>query len=116
MCFPHVRPEVFASELIEWTEALLERHVFLKKIVICELFIRDKPRFVDAQTDEIRRRVANQMLKDMAEVQRDMIFWRHLRLMHSPLNILGVDGVHLSSLGTKKFYRSMRLAILHAIR
>ena len=84
--------------------------------MICELFIRRKPRFIDAQTYEIRRVIVNRMLKNMLEVQDNMVFWRHLRLMQSPMDILDKDGVHLSALGTKKFYRSLRLALLHAIR
>jgi hypothetical protein len=58
---------------MEWMEALLEQHVFLKLILICELFIRGKPTFVYAKTYEIRRRVANQMLKALLQVQKDMI-------------------------------------------
>ena len=116
LCSPCIRPEVFTCELIEWFKSLQEQFIFLKNVVICELFIRRKPRFIDAQTYEIRRVIVNRMLKNMLEVQDNMVFWRHLRLMQSPMDILDKDGVHLSALGTKKFYRSLRLALLHAIR
>ena len=33
------------------------------------------------------------MLQNMLEVQDSMVFWRHLRLMQSPLDILDKDGV-----------------------
>ena len=116
LCSPGIRPEVFTCELIKWIQSLQEQFIFLKNVVICELFIRRKPRFIDAQTYEIRRVIVNRMLKNMLEIQDNMVFWRHLRLMQSPLDILDKDGVYLSALGTKKFYRSLRLALLHAIR
>lgn len=56
------------------------------------------------------------MLKAILDAEEKTTFWRHLRLINSPLDVLDKDGVHLTTLGTKKFYRSLRLALLHAIR
>ena len=53
LCSPGIRPEVFSCELIEWIKSLQEQFIFLKNVVISELFIRRKPRFIDAQTYEI---------------------------------------------------------------
>ncbi|XP_062613677.1 uncharacterized protein LOC134275411 [Saccostrea cucullata] len=116
MSMTAVRPEVFACRLIEWVSSLTSRFCFIKNIVVCELFIRAKPRQVSVEMYESKRRIVNQMLKDMLEDYPNLTFWRHLRLMQSPLAILCGDGVHLSVIGTKKFYRSLRLAVLHAIR
>ena len=55
------------------------------------------------------------MLSVILEDMEGKHFWKHLRLMNSPLNIIGDDGVHLTQIGTYKFYRSLRLDILHAL-
>lgn len=116
MSIKAVRPEVFACRLVDWVQSLTEQFCFIKNIVVCELFIRTKPRQVSVELYEFKRGIVNQMLKDMLEDHPNLTFWRHLRLMQSPLAILSGDGVHLSVIGTKKFYRSLRLAVLHAIR
>lgn len=116
ICSVRMKPEVFACDLIEWLEALLKQFTFLDSVFICEVFIRTRPRHIDAQTYETRRIIINQMLKDMCEVHSSIMYWKHLRLMHSPLQIISDDGVHLSRIGNKKFYRSLRLAIMHAVR
>lgn len=83
--------------------------------MVCEIFIRTRPRDVSVEIYEFKRGIVNQMLKDMLG-RPNLTFWRHLRPIQSPLDILGQDGVHLSIIGTKKFYRSLRLAVLHAIQ
>lgn len=60
--------------------------------------------------------LVNKMLKTILDAEENMTFWRHSRLMNSPLDVLDKNGVHLTTLWTKKFYRSLRLALLHAIR
>lgn len=67
---------------------------------------------------EERRKIINNMLPVLLEDINDkkIMFWRDLRLINSPLHVLGSDGVYLSAVGhKKKFYRSIRLAIMHAL-
>lgn len=116
LCIPNTRPEVFACELKEWMETSMGHHGHIKHAFICELFVRRTTRGVNVHTYESRRTIVNKMLKALIDTEENMTFWRHLRLMNSPLDVLDKDGVHLTSLGTKKFYRSLRLALLHAIR
>lgn len=104
---------MFACELTEWMQTLMGQHVHIKDVFICELFVR---RGVNVQTYENRRTIVNKMLKTILNAEENMTFWRHLRLMNSPLDVLDKDGVNLTTLGTKKFYSSLRLALLHAIR
>lgn len=89
LCFPNTRPEVFARRI---------------------------NRGVNVQTCENRRTIVIKMLKAILDAEENMTFWRHLRLMNCPLDVLDKDDVHLTTLGTKKFFRSLRLALLHAIR
>lgn len=97
-------------------QTLMGQHVHINHVFICELFVRRITRGVNVQTYENRRAIVNKMLKAILDAEENMTFWRHLRLMNSPLDILDKDGVNLTTLGTKKFYRSLRLASLHAIR
>lgn len=114
-CISNTRPEVFACELTEWMQTLMGQHVHIKHVFICELFVRWITRWDNVQIYENRRTIVNKMLKAIF-ADENMTFWRHLRLMNSPLDVLDKDGVHFTTLGTKKFYRSLRLALLHAIR
>lgn len=106
-------------------ETLMGHHGHVKHAFICELFVRRTTRGVNVHTYESRRTIVNKMLKALIDTEENMTFWRHLRLMNSPLDVLDKDGVHLTalgtkkfykSLGTKKFYKSLRLPLLHAIR
>ena len=112
---PSIGPEVFTCELIEQIKSLQEQFNHLKNVVICELFIRRKPRLLMHRLMRFAV-IVNRMLTNMLEIQDNVVFWRHLRFMQSPLDILDKDRVNLSSFGTKSFYKSLRLAILHAKR
>lgn len=116
LCIPNTRPEVFARELKEWMETLMGHHGHVKHAFICELFVRRTTRGVNVHTYESRSTIVNKMLKALIDTEENMTFWRHLRLMNSPLDVLDKDGVHLTALGTKKFYKSLRPPLLHAIR
>lgn len=116
LCIPNTRPEVFACELKEWMETLMGHHGHIKHVFICELFVRRTTRGVNVHIYESRRTIVNKMLKALIDTEENMTFWRHLRLMNSPLDVLDKDCVHLIALGTNKFYRSLRLALIHAIR
>ena len=114
ICDNDLKPEKLACNIIDLMAALQEKYA-LELIVVCELFLRYAPRNITPYQYEQKRNIVNQMLSIMLEDSRDVKFWKHLRLINSPLNINGHDGVHLSALGTKKFYRSIRLAVLHAL-
>lgn len=116
LCIPNTRPEVFACELTGWMQTLMVQHVHIKHVFICELFVCQITRGVNVQTYENRRIIVNKMLKAFLDTEENMTFWRHLRLMNSPRDVSDKDGVHLTTLGTKKFYKSLRLALLHAVR
>ena len=113
---PDTRPETVACHIVELMECLMS-YKSIKVGVVCELFIRHRPRGISPQAYEEKRLLINRMLPTFlsASDYNHMFFWKHRRLMNSPLNVLGEDGVHLSELGYKKFYRSLRLAILHAL-
>lgn len=82
LCIPNTRPEVFACEL------LMGQHVHIKHVFICELFVRRLTRGVNVQTYENRRTIVNKTLKAILDAEENMTFWRHSRLMNSPLDVL----------------------------
>lgn len=94
--------------------------------VVCDLFIRLRPRNNSPQLYEGRPKIINNMLpvllgdiNNLLTIRdinnRKIMFWRHLHMMNSPLHVLGSNGVHLSAVSHKKFYRSIILAIIHAL-
>lgn len=91
LCIPNTRPEVFACELKEWMETLMGHHGHIKHAFICELFVRRTTRGVNVHTYESRRTIVNKMLKALIDTEENMTFWRHLRLMNSPLDVFGQE-------------------------
>ena len=85
--------------------------------IMCEIFPRPNPRYMLPEHYHWNKNIVNQMLPVLLEdsLPYTSIFWRHLRLIDSPLPIFDFDGVHLSTIGLKKYYRSLRLAIMHAL-
>lgn len=62
--------------------------------VVCELFIRLRPRNISTQMYKERRKIINNMLPVLLGYinNKKIMFWRHLRLINSPLHVLGSDG------------------------
>lgn len=116
ICYSSARPEKVACSIAELTE-MLGKFESLQVGVVCELFNRLRPRNIPPQLYEERRKIIKNMLPMLLGDlnYKKILFWRHLRLMNSPLHVLGSDGVHLFAVGHKKFYRSIRLAIMHAL-
>ncbi|VDI10947.1 Hypothetical predicted protein [Mytilus galloprovincialis] len=113
LCDPSLKAETLACNIVDLMSDFQLHYSFVNKIVVCELFTRTQPWYITAEQYENKRRIVNQMLPILVDDKKH--FWKHLRLMNSPLQIFASDGVHLSALGMQKYYRSLRLAILHAI-
>jgi len=54
------------------------------------------------------------MLPVLIDAENKILYFGN-RLMNSPLQIFDRDGIHLSRIGTRKYYRRLRFAILHAL-
>lgn len=116
LCSPFAQPETIACATVDFLKRLTDLE-YVSVAVSCEIFIRTNPRDITPAEYERRRQIVNQMLPILCEDANPSttLFWKHLRLMNSPLPIFHWDGVHLSQLGYKKYYRSLRLAIMHAL-
>ena len=97
--------------------AALQNKYALDLVVTCELFPRYKTRNITPDKYEHKRKIVNHVLSVILDDKQYLKFWKHLRLINSPLKIIGRARVHLSALGTRtrKFYRSLRLAVLPAL-
>jgi len=114
ICNHHLHPETLAFQIIDFM-TMLRTNYNVSQVIICELFYRHNPRGMPADMYEQRKCMVNNILNIVLENRQQEYFWKHLHLMNSPMNILCQNGVHLSALGTIQFYRSVRMAILHAL-
>ena len=114
ICNYHLHPKTLAFQIIDFM-TMLRTNYNVSQVIVCEIVYRHNPRSMPADMYEQRRCMVNNMLRIVLENRQREHFWKHLRLMNSQMNILCHDGVHLSALGTITFYRSVRIAILHAL-
>lgn len=113
LCTPAINPETLACNAIDWMNSLCDNYQSVQMVVFCELFARTNPWYISDQVYEQRRHIVNRMMPVLVEAEDNKLyFWKHLRLMNSPLNIYDMDGVHLSPIGMKQFHRSLRLHAL----
>ncbi|MEW8544671.1 MAG: SGNH/GDSL hydrolase family protein [Candidatus Thiodiazotropha sp.] len=87
----------------------------VKVFYVCSIFTRPNPRTIPAEYYEAFRAQANALIKEHSETSDTIVFWPHKRLFHSPQYIFGEDGTHLNDYGNKKFYKSLRQAIIFSV-
>ena len=88
------------------TELINDFHV--RRIYICEIFARKKPKNISPDHYEKRRLDHIRYLTTMVEHESRIRIWRHRRIFESAQEMFLEDGIHVNSLGQKRFYRSVR--------
>ena len=73
------------------------------------------PTNISAGDYEIRRSRANDHLHRLLQHNSKVKLWKHKRIFESPLQIFDSDGTHMNAVGQKKFYKSIRQAIIFAV-
>lgn len=113
--------EVIADKLMQLAQSLVQRGVH--RVYISELPPRFRGKYIPSLEleTEIQKQLAraNSFLRVVSQDREPAIkFWAHryLNPTRSPEVIMASDGVHLSQLGQQRFYRSVRGAIIHALR
>ena len=72
---------------------------------------------LEEQSDfELARIKANKFLEVLSIEFQGIKFWKHRGFEESHYDILAHDGVHFSALGQSRFYKSLRGAILTALK
>ena len=110
----NVCPLLFASKLddfVKWLES--EYGIFYT--YICKIFTRPQPRHCSVEQYEINRANALHSLSTMIADNPGVKIWKHRKIFNSPNNLFKRDGIHLNDCGTKKFYESIKMAIILAV-
>lgn len=113
-CTSHFCPLGLASKLDDFGQWLINE-CGVKTVFICQLFSRPHPRGVTAVEFENRRTQANYYLQTLLEQSERVVYWKHKRVFQSPHNLFLVDGCHLNVIGMKKYYKSVKQAIILAV-
>ena len=111
---PQLEPLVLAKDLVDFGAYLIGSWN-VKVVYICNLFTRLSPRDISPDNYEIRRSEVNNHLLHLLECNSQVKLWKHKRIFDSPLQIFDQDGVHMNAVGQKKFYKSLRQAIIFAV-
>lgn len=107
-------PLLIANAMEEITAALLSEYN-VRYVVICEIFTR-KTSGITADLYESRRRQVMNYLSTLVESNTNIRIWKHRRIFRAQEPIFDRGGVHLNDFGQYRFYRSLRLAIMTAVR
>ena len=87
----------------------------VNKVVVCEIFPRFKFREVDFDTYlDLKDQINFGFFVEFFHSPH-VCFWRHREGLMSNHNVFHDDGVHLNLQGTKKFFRSLRGAVLNVM-
>ncbi|XP_053387049.1 uncharacterized protein LOC123543022 [Mercenaria mercenaria] len=108
-------PLIIANALEE-ISLMLVKDFGVKSVFICELFTRRNPNNVSVELYHEKRLLANRILRTLVDSHDAVRFWTHKRIFQAQTPIFAADGVHLSPFGQRRFYRSLRHAIMTAIR
>lgn len=111
----NIEPLIVASTLEE-IGIVLTKNYQVGQVFICELFTRARPRTVSLDNYEYKRIQANKILETLLDLHQHVRFWRHRRIFGTKTAIFGEDGTHLSPFGQQRLYRSLRHAIMTAIK
>ena len=84
-------------------------------VYICEIFTRLIPRNISPSEYETRRTDTNSNLLRLLQEKSRIKLWNHKRFSKVPIAIFNTDGVHMNGESQKKFYKSLRQAIIFAV-
>ncbi|OWF36584.1 hypothetical protein KP79_PYT03095 [Mizuhopecten yessoensis] len=102
--------EQIARDIVNFARQL--RHCLgIVLVFVCDIFKRPQPRGISPNVYASRRTETNSLLRDWVPQHDRLVFWGHRRLHDSPRRLFLHDQCHLNQEGTKKNYRSIRLAL-----
>ena len=116
VCNKLTRPENIGSEIHEL--ACFVRDTYeVKEVVLSEVLFREKAPRGESTVEHYNNRVIalNKYLHVVTEDEDRVSFWRHRGLWCNIKPTLK-DGIHLNDLGHKHMYRSMKGAMIRALR
>lgn len=108
-------PALNVASAIEEVAAWLNNSVNIPLVMVCELFPRENTRISPMEYEE-KRKLTNTILETMVSVHGGVRFWKHRRIFQAQTDIFASDGIHLSPFGQQRYHRSLRYAIMMAVR
>ena len=103
-------PLLLASKLQDFANWLKD-YQKIQHVYISEIFTRPSPRNCSAGIYEQNHSRCISYLETLLEECYAKL-WRHRHIFNSPNNLFISDGIHLNPRGTKKFYKSIKRAII----
>ena len=88
----------------------------LRRVGFCQVVERKRWRQLSVEGGRVAVQDINEFLQAACVEHECFFYWEHKGLAFSRFNIFRTDGVHFSNYGNKKFFRSVRGAILRAVR
>ena len=114
----NVHPVEQANEILNLARRLMSEKV-VKTVHVCQLLYRRRAvssRFIlRAGYNSLVDRV-NRELEFLCQFFPKIIFWKHKKMSSNWHLMLNHDGTHLNDFGSKKYYRSIRGAVIQAIK
>ena len=111
---PDSSPVDLARKILDFATYLVQTKQ-IKIVYTCQIFQRQQPRYMRPEVFEVIRTSTNNHIEQVLKAHTHIRYWAHKRIFHSPLQVFLRDGVHLNAAGTKKFYKSLRQAIIFAV-
>ena len=84
------------------------KHAGVLRLIVCQVVRRNRWRHLSYDI--------NEFLLAVCDGEKGVSFWKHRGLWQAGSDIFRKDGVHLNDLGNRKLLKSIRGAILLAIR
>lgn len=81
------------------------------RVVVSEIFTRERPRILSATDAAHKRKHANEIFNTLLQTQPRIRFWSHKRIFGAQTPVFTADGVHLTSFGQRRLYKSIHLAV-----
>lgn len=112
-------PESLADQLLE-VASHLRIVTGAKSVIIGHITRRVIGRYITSLSEqsqfELARHKANKYLEVVSAEHESIKFWKHRGFEESQYDILAADGVHFNVVGQARFYKSLRGAILFALK
>ena len=108
-------PQLIGMRLYEMARDMI-KHAGVLRVIVCQVVRRNRWRHLSYDEGAGRVSDINEFLLAVCDGEKGVSFWKHRGLWQAGSDIFRKDGVHLNDLGNRKLLKSIRGAILLAIR
>ena len=111
LCYRKAQVDQLADHLYSWVLSILARYSCVKKIIVGQVIPR-----LNQPYPHYNKQVTqfNALFREKCLNHPGIVTWKHKGLVTAFANCLLPDGVHLNSVGEKKFKHSIKRALVYA--